>query len=160
VRADLRGNTRGGLEDTVFVFATVVDSDGDKGKGGVVIADPSITIETSPGNRHGWYLYDQLASGRQGKAIGDLVRAATKTDADTGVPTQPYRVPGTLNFPSKKKQARGRTTIEPTRIIAFGPLWAPDKLEEAHRAAAGASGPQGAARRDLQRLLWGSWRFL
>src|SRR6516165_7812086 len=32
VRADLRGNKRGDLKDTVKVFALVVDSDNDKGK--------------------------------------------------------------------------------------------------------------------------------
>jgi hypothetical protein len=77
------------------------------------------------------------------------MRVATGTDGDTGVVTQPYRVPGTPNFPSKRKQARGRTAVEPTRIIAFGPLWGPDELLEAHRARAGAgaraAAPQGGA---------------
>ena len=34
LRADLRGSSRGTLDDTVFVFAVVVDADHDKGKGG------------------------------------------------------------------------------------------------------------------------------
>ena len=33
VRADLRGNLRGTLEDTVWVFGLVADCDADKGKG-------------------------------------------------------------------------------------------------------------------------------
>ena len=53
VRADLRGNKRGGIEDTTAVFGLVADCDADKGKGGNVIARPSLAIETSPG-RGGW----------------------------------------------------------------------------------------------------------
>jgi hypothetical protein len=34
VRPDLRGSLRGSLDDTVWVFGLVVDSDADKGKGG------------------------------------------------------------------------------------------------------------------------------
>jgi hypothetical protein len=149
VRPDLKGCARGGLDDTVFVFALVVDADHDKGKGGVVAAEPSIATETSPGNGHGWYLFDRRVAARRGKTIGDSMRVATGTDHDTGTVTQPYRVPGTPNFPSKKKQARGRTTVEPTRLVAFGPLWEPDALLEAHKAPAaaggGATAPQGGA---------------
>jgi hypothetical protein len=142
VREDLRGNTRGKLEDTVFVFACVVDADGDKGKSGVVIVEPSVAVETSPGNAQRWHFYDRLIGARQGGAIGDTVRAATGTDGDTGVVTQPYRVPGTINYPTKRKQARGRTTAEPVRLIAFGALWSPDALLEAHKGGMGGI-PQG-----------------
>src|SRR5262249_39660479 len=50
VRADLRGNQRGGLEDTAWVFGLVADSDADKGKGGTITVRSSLVIETSPGN--------------------------------------------------------------------------------------------------------------
>jgi hypothetical protein len=105
VRADLRGPTRGTFDDTVFVFAVVVDADNDKGKGGRILARPTITVETSPGNFHYWYLFDRPVSAKQAKLIGDTLRIATGADADTGVVTQPYRVAGTPNFPSKAKQA-------------------------------------------------------
>ena len=59
VRADLRGAARGTLADTEFVFGLVVDVDHDKGKGGAVMVRPSLTIETSPGNLHLWYLLTQ-----------------------------------------------------------------------------------------------------
>jgi putative DNA primase/helicase len=129
VRADLRGAERGKIDDTEFVFGLVVDSDNDKGKGGVITARPSLTVETSSGNYHYWYLLSQLVAARRAQQIGDAMRAATGADADTGVVTQCYRVAGTPNYPSKAKRARGRTTVEPTRIVEeSGRLWDPDEF--------------------------------
>jgi hypothetical protein len=129
VRADLRGKARGSLDDTELVFGLVVDADNDKGKGGVVKVRPSLVVETSPGNFHYWYLFTQPVTARQAKTIGDAIRASTGTDQDTGVVTQCYRVAGTPNFPSKAKMARGRVTVEPTRIVEWtSRLWDPYEL--------------------------------
>jgi RepB DNA-primase from phage plasmid len=137
LRAGLRGNVRGSLDDTEFVLAMVVDADHDKGKGGNLIARPSLTIETSVGNYHHWCLLSAPISARRAKTIGDAIRAATGSDQATGVVTQCYRVPGTPNFPSKAKQARGRVTIEPTRIVEWtGKLWDPDDLLTVHKQGA------------------------
>ena len=119
MRADLRGSARGTVADTEFVFALVVDADHDKGKGGVVTVRPSLLVATSPGNFQHWYLLAQPVAARPGKTIGDTMRASTSADQDTGVITQCYRVAGTPNYPSKAKQARGRTTVEPTRIVEW-----------------------------------------
>jgi hypothetical protein len=136
VRSDLRGSERGKLEDTTSVFALVVDSDFDKGKGGQVTARPSLSIETSPGNFHHWYLLDQAIAGPQAREIGDVIRDTTGADQATGVPTQCYRVPGTPNFPNKTKQARGRVSVEPTRIAEYTQReWSPAELLEIHRRA-------------------------
>ena len=148
VRADLRGPTRGTLADTEFVFALVIDADNDKGKGGVVSIRPSLVVETSSGNFHYWLFFNRPVSAKQGKEIGDAIRAASGADGDTGVVTQPYRVAGTPNFPSKAKQARGRVSAEPTRIVEYsGRLWNPDELLAAFAAQAptpAASGASGA----------------
>ena len=132
VREDLRGNKRGEIEDTAWVFGLVADCDADKGKGGNITVRPSLVIETSPGNFHYWYLLTRAISWGQAKAIGDAIRASSGADKDTGVVTQPYRIAGTPNFPSAEKQARGRITIEPTRIAEqTGRLWDPDELLQA-----------------------------
>ena len=129
VRADLRGTKRGGLEDTAWVFGFVIDSDADKGKGGHVVAKPTLATETSVGNFHLWYLLTRAISAAQAKPIGDAIRASSGADQDTGVVTQCYRVAGTPNFPSAAKRARGRINIEPTRIVEYtGRLWNPDEL--------------------------------
>ena len=129
VRPGLNGSERGKIEDTTFVFALVVDSDADKGKGGNVTARPSLAIETSPGNYHLWYFLSRAVSADEARKIGDAIRAASGADQDTGVITQCYRVPGTPNYPGPTKRARGRVTAESTSIYQYtGRLWDPDEL--------------------------------
>ena len=126
---NVHGRQRGGIEDTVWVFGLVADCDADKGKAGNITMRPSLAVETSPGNFHLWYLFSRAIPAAQARAIGDVMRAASGTDQDTGVITQCYRVPGTPNFPSAAKRARGRITVEATRIFEHpGRLWDPDEL--------------------------------
>jgi hypothetical protein len=140
VRDGLRGRQRGTFEDTAWVFGLVADCDADKNKGGNITVRPSLVIETSPGNFHFWYLFTRAISATQAKLIGDAIRASSGTDQDTGVITQCYRVAGTPNFPSAAKQARGRITIEATRIVEqTGRLWDPDELLAAFSRVASAA---------------------
>jgi hypothetical protein len=146
VHANLRGNQRGALTDTVWVFGLVADSDADKGKGGSITVRPSLVIETSPGNFHYWYLFKSAVPADQAKIIGDAIRAGTGTDQDTGVITQGYRVAGTPNYPSAAKQARGRVTVEATRIFEqTGRLWEPAELLKAFQSTATSSATTPAA---------------
>ena len=143
VRDGLRGNKRGGLEDTAWVFGLVADCDADKNKGGNITVKPSLAVETSPGNFQLWYLFTRAIPAEQARVIGDAIRASSGTDQDTGVVTQCYRVPGTPNFPSLKKQARGRVTVEPTRIFEHtGRRWDPDELLAAFAAPSPQPQPQ------------------
>ena len=104
---------RGKIEHTRAVFALVVDSDADKDKAGQVAVEASLTVETSPGNAHLWLFFDKVLTAEQAKPIGDAIRAATGADADTGVITQPYRVPGTPNFVDAKKRRAGASPPRP-----------------------------------------------
>ena len=117
VRADLRGNKRGDLKDTLWVFALVIDSDRDKDKAWTPTAQASIIVETSPGNAHFWFCLARAVDAIEGKAIGERMRKSAGADQDTGVITQCYRVAGTPNFPSESKRKRGRVSIEPTKIV-------------------------------------------
>jgi hypothetical protein len=150
VRADLRGNKRGGIADTAWVFGLVADCDTDKNKGGSSItARPSLAVETSPGNFHLWYLLDRAIPPAQAKAIGDIIRAGSDADQDTGVITQCYRVAGTPNFPSAAKRARGRLAVEPTRIFEHtGRLWDPDELAAAFATSTAASAQNASGKGD------------
>jgi hypothetical protein len=146
VRADLRGNQRGTLTDTAWVFGLVADGDADKGMGGSITVRPSLVIETSPGNFHYWYLFTRAIRAGRAKIIGDVIRAGTGADHDTGVITQCYRVAGTPNYPSLAKQARGRINVEPTRISEqTGRLWNPAELLKAFRSATAPSTTTTAA---------------
>jgi hypothetical protein len=129
VRTELRGLQRGAINDTVWVLGFVIDSDADKNMAGNVTAEPTLEVETSPGNGHLWYLLDRVIPAAQAKPIGEAVRKSAGADHDTGVITQGYRVAGTPNFPTTKKRERGRLAVEPTKIVAHsGRLWKPEDL--------------------------------
>jgi hypothetical protein len=113
----LKGKQRGELGDSSCVFALVVDSDADKGMGWnpPAAARPTLTVETSPGNAQHWFFFDRALSPKRAQRLGQGLRRATGV-ADTGNPTQPYRIPGTTNFPNKIKVARGRI-VTPTLFL-------------------------------------------
>jgi hypothetical protein len=133
IRSDAAlGSGRGKLEDTAYVFAQVVDSDADTGKGWKPngTASPSMTVETSPGNFQFWFFFSKAIEADVGKSLGERLRTATGADHDTGTVAQPYRVAGTVNYPNKKKIERGRVTVA-TRIVEFTEeLWTRERLEE------------------------------
>jgi predicted P-loop ATPase len=131
VRADLRGAVRGGLADTVGVFAFVIDSDADKGMAWTATMPASLVVETSPGNAHHWLFLDRAISAAEADELGKRIRASAAADHDTGNPAQPYRVAGTTNYPNRKKQDRGRV-ITPTRVLSTTDrLWTPKQIIEA-----------------------------
>jgi hypothetical protein len=145
VSEDLRGGARGTLADTRAVFAIVIDSDADKDMGWQPNVPPSMTVETSPGNYQYWFFLREAVSAEVGKALGERIRAATKTDHDTGNVVQPYRVAGTVNYPSPQKVARGRVTV-PTQLVEFDPEQLPE-IEQAFPPPQ-ASDAGGAAQGD------------
>jgi len=67
--------------------------------------------------------------------LGERIRHAVNSDHDTGNPTQPYRIAGTINYPNANKIARGRITVW-TRLVALDPmmLWTPEDIERAFPA--------------------------
>jgi hypothetical protein len=100
---------RGKAESTICVFAVVTDLDNDRaGKGGAVVGDPSVVVETSPGNFQAWYFVCPVIKGwAELNSLREIVKAAGG-DACTGVVTQPFRVPGLPNLPTQKKIVAGR----------------------------------------------------
>jgi hypothetical protein len=122
VPGSLRGSERGKLADTVVVFALIIDSDADKGMGWTPPATirPSMIAETSPGNFQFWFFLRVAIAPEPAQKLGERIREAVNSDHDTGNPTQPYRIAGTVNYPSAAKVARGRDTIW-TRLIALDP---------------------------------------
>jgi hypothetical protein len=155
VRADLTGRRRGSLDDTRWVFALVVDSDGDTGKGWVPTLTPSMTVETSPGNSQYWYFLEIAVDAKTGRDLGKRLKQTAKADFNTGVVTQPYA--GTTNYPNAKKIARGRV-ITPTRLIdcqpdrvysvealeaAFPPLTSPKKESTESKTSSGDGADHG-----------------
>jgi hypothetical protein len=118
IRPGLRGKKRGELIDTACVCALVVDSDADKNMAWIpaVGVHPTLSIETSPGNAQYWFFFERALSPTRAQRLGEGLRQTTGGDSDTGNPTQPYRIPGTVNYPNRAKVARGRV-VTPTMFL-------------------------------------------
>jgi hypothetical protein len=113
-------NERGGFGDTVAVFALIGDSDSPD-RLFTAKLPASALIETSPGNEHRWYFLNRAIGVGDAVELGQLMRNSCGGDGCTGVPTQPFRIAGTPNYPDKRKRARNRVTV-PTRLV-----WSADR---------------------------------
>jgi hypothetical protein len=116
IKRDTHRKARGDAKATVGVFALVADNDADKGKMQKRVLPPSMVTETSPGNSHDWFFLEKALSNGDAKQLGEGMRALGG-DADTGNPTQPYRIAGTANYPNASKQERGRFEVHATRVL-------------------------------------------
>jgi putative DNA primase/helicase len=137
IRPETRPDVRGDTEDTAWVFAFVIDSDADKGKGfdlgGIV---PTLTVESSSGNAHHWFFLEKaIPADDVAKQVGDAMRKAGSDPGATGKVAQPYRVAGTPNYPNKKKRDAGRGLCA-TRVLDYRPdvLWTTERLLAAFAA--------------------------
>lgn len=128
VRSDAA--SRGTGEETVAIFGLVLDRDADKGMAGEQFVEPSMRVETSPGNAHDWFFFDKALTYEAARTLGAAIRKKVGADNDSAVPTQPYRVAGTPNFPYVSKRERGRVTCE-TYYQNGGPVWSAAALQEA-----------------------------
>jgi hypothetical protein len=77
---------------------------------------PTLAVETSPGNHQFWFFFERALNPVRAQRLGEGLRRVTGGDSDTGNPTQPYRIPGTINYPSKAKTDRGRV-VTPTLFL-------------------------------------------
>ena len=64
VSRDVHGKQRGEDADTVFVFALVIDNDADKDRATGLELEPTLTVETSPGNSHQHFFLTPRCHGR------------------------------------------------------------------------------------------------
>ena len=62
---------------------------------------PTLTVETSPNNAQYWFFFERALSPKRAQRLGEGLRRVTGGDSDTGNPCQPYRIPGTVNYPNK-----------------------------------------------------------
>ena len=155
---EARASGRGTAGATRAVFALIDDSDGDKGKAGTLPAKPTWAVESSPGNRHNWFVLDRALTSDEARPIGAAMRKAIGSDSATGKPEQPFRIPGTPNYPGPAKRERGRVTT-PTRILSTeGPTWSAANLVEVfpplpeHEAASVPGGRSGATSDTVEEL--------
>jgi hypothetical protein len=133
-----RPSERGRIERTVGLFAYCIDRDHDTNKAGRALnGTASATVETSvgTGNTQQWIALSRALSPDVAKPLGELIRKSVGADHATGNIVQPYRVPGTPNYPDAKKRARGRTVVA-TKLIAISDrLWDPAEIKTEFSAA-------------------------
>jgi hypothetical protein len=104
MRHGLRAKQRGGTADIVASLALVADMDVDTGKAGTLPCEPSLVIETSPGNRQA-LLYSPTRSRSVSPSRSPLRFAARRTPTPGRRTPRMWRVPGTRNWPNHAKPA-------------------------------------------------------
>jgi hypothetical protein len=134
MRHGLTGNERGGLRDLRAILALPVDLDSDTGKVGALPLEAPYVLETSEDNYQPFYLLAQALSPEEAQPIAEGLQVATGSDHGTKDLAHVWRVPGTLNWPNRKKLERGRSPDpQPVRVSKpwVGELIVPEKLEKA-----------------------------
>lgn len=145
MRRNLERGQRGGEQDVLAVLGLVADMDADTGhNAGDYPAEPNYVIETSPGNFQPMWLFERPVAPSIAKEIARNLKVVTGSDHGTADVSHVWRVPGTLNWPNRKKLERGRPETPSTVIVAApwdGTLTDPTAL-----ALAVAGRASGAAR--------------
>ncbi|GMO20832.1 AAA family ATPase [Bradyrhizobium sp. TM233] len=103
MRRDLPRGRKGGEADVVAVIGLVADMDADTGKIGEMPMKPSFMIETSPGNTQQVILFDKPLPPEEAKPLAVALKKASGSDHGTADISHVWRIPGTLNWPTKTK---------------------------------------------------------
>ncbi|QIO47095.1 DUF3987 domain-containing protein [Rhizobium leguminosarum bv. trifolii] len=116
MRKGLPRGKRGGEADIVAVLGLVVDLDADTGKSGQMPVEPNVVLETSTGNFQPFILFDRAIPPAEAKPLAAALKRATGSDHGTSDVAHVWRVPGSLNWPNRKKLERGRSP-EPISVV-------------------------------------------
>jgi len=130
-RKDLPHWSKGKEEDVVAVLAFVGDLDADTGKSGtglegLPLASPYV-METSEGNYQPVFPLVRALSPSDAKPIAIALGDAVGADSRTKDTSSLFRIPGTLNRPSKKKLERGRSPIP--QLVSVKTFWTGELIE-------------------------------
>ena len=142
--SDLHFGAKGGEKNVLWVFAAVADIDRDPGKPvqAEIPIRASYVIESSPGNYQCVYIFRQPICAKAAKPVLAAMHDAIGGDAAQKDVSHVWRIPGTLNWPTKSKLARGRSPepapvtvvrpcngvrVDPAAILALPPLAKPRK---------------------------------
>jgi hypothetical protein len=109
MRKGLGRGSRGKESDIVAMLGLVVDLDADTGKVGEIPIEPNMVLETSGGNFQPFVLFDRPLTSADAKPFAAALKRATGSDHGTADIAHVWRIPGTLNWPNRKKRERGRS---------------------------------------------------
>jgi hypothetical protein len=138
MRPGLKQYQKGGESDVLGVLAAVTDWDGKNDpetRHNRLPHYPQAETETSPGNFQCWYFFDRPYSVAEAKPVLTALAQCTKSD-HTQSCEHLFRIPGTLNWPSRKKIEAGRSRMPVCARLRIWPQdWDPgytaDKLRSA-----------------------------
>ncbi|KAA0689884.1 DUF3987 domain-containing protein [Neorhizobium sp. P12A] len=116
MRKGLSRGSRGTANDIVAVLGLVVDLDADTGRAGDMPIEPNLVLETSPGNFQPFILFDRALAPAEAKPLAASLKRATGSDHGTADICHIWRVPGTRNWPNRKKIERGRSG-QPVAVV-------------------------------------------
>jgi RepB DNA-primase from phage plasmid len=159
-RSDLELRAKGDEKHVISTLALVADLDNDKDELPLSILpiDAPYVIESSAGNFQPVFPLARALANGEAKALAVALSDFVGGDAGTKDLSHVWRVPGTLNWPNKKKLDRGRPPEpQPVRVAKpfTGTLVEPEALQAA--LAGGKPGkPNGKTRDagdDIGRLL-------
>lgn len=134
MRPNLERGRKGSESDVVAVLALVADLDSDTGRAGDMPVAPNYVVESSPGNFQCFVLFDRPLTLSEAKPLAGSLKRAAGADHCTMDISHVWRVPGTNNWPNRKKLERGRPP-EPANVTVAqewdGSLTNVDELREA-----------------------------
>jgi hypothetical protein len=117
---DLSPGKKGGERDVEAVFAAVADIDNDKTSQLGIPIEPSYVVESSPGNFQHIYIFPKPLAFSEAKPVLCALHAAVGGDSAQKDCSHVWRIPGTLNRPTKSKIARGRSP-KPAPVLVASP---------------------------------------
>ena len=111
MRRDLEPGRKGTEADVVAILAAVPDLDGDKGVKTELPVEAPYIVESSPGNFQPVYIFERPLAPADAKPALTALCDFVGGDSGTKDCSHVWRIPGTLNIPTKSKLARGRSSV-------------------------------------------------
>jgi RepB DNA-primase from phage plasmid/Family of unknown function (DUF5906) len=146
-RKDLPSWSTGKEEDVLAVLSLVGDLDSDLGKKAARLdrlpLPATYVVETSAGNFHATFPLGRALPPSDAKAIAVALSNAIGGDSGTKDISHLWRIPGTLNWPTKTKLARNRPAtpqLVTVKLAWNGDTIEPEALWEAVKDFAAATG--------------------
>lgn len=124
MRPTLERGAKGAEADVVAVLALVADMDDDTGRAGEMPIAANYAVESSPGNFQKIIFLETPLPPADAKPLASALKRGANSDHCTMDVSHVWRVPGTLNWPNKKKLERGRSALP--AIVSVSQEWQGD----------------------------------
>ncbi|SLM31040.1 hypothetical protein MTBBW1_2620004 [Desulfamplus magnetovallimortis] len=138
LRDDLPSNKKGSEQDIIKVLGLVADFDDDAADKWAerLPIEPSYVLETSENRYQAAYLFKKPMLPAEAKNIAAMLQEFSKCDFGTKDLSHIWRIPGTYNWPNKKKVDEGRSANpQIVKVVHRGDLVDPWELNGELEAA-------------------------